>query len=142
MLSQCPLCLIQIHRCFFQDILASVTLSFCSGQTHLSFLTAVSPSFSFSIFQRMFPEKLKSCTWLSALSEAVVKRPFLRLPLATMATAVIVIIAMFNFVMLFLMLRQYCWYMFFLWQHYKSRWPLNIFAYPTFFHSTVFQNPG
>ncbi|XP_016092657.1 adenylate cyclase type 2-like isoform X3 [Sinocyclocheilus grahami] len=47
--------------------------------------------------QRMFPEKLKSCTWLSALSEAVVKRPFLRLPLATVATAVIVIIAMFNF---------------------------------------------
>uniref|UniRef100_A0A9J8C6P7 Adenylate cyclase type 7 n=1 Tax=Cyprinus carpio carpio TaxID=630221 RepID=A0A9J8C6P7_CYPCA len=47
--------------------------------------------------QRMFPEKLKSCTWLSALSEAVVKRPFLRLPLATVTTAVIVIIAMFNF---------------------------------------------
>ncbi|XP_043101381.1 adenylate cyclase type 7 isoform X3 [Puntigrus tetrazona] len=47
--------------------------------------------------QRVFPEKLKSCTWLSALSEAVVKRPFLRLPLATVATAVIVIIAMFNF---------------------------------------------
>ncbi|XP_051754490.1 adenylate cyclase type 7 isoform X2 [Ctenopharyngodon idella] len=46
--------------------------------------------------QRMFPEKLKSCTWLSALSEAVVKRPFLRLPLATVAIAVIVIIAMFN----------------------------------------------
>lgn len=46
--------------------------------------------------QRSFPEKLKSCTWLSALSEAVVKRPFLRLPLATVATAIIVIIAMFN----------------------------------------------
>ncbi|XP_051974308.1 adenylate cyclase type 2-like isoform X1 [Xyrauchen texanus] len=46
--------------------------------------------------QRMFPEKLKSCTWLSALSEAVVKRPFVRLPLATIATIVIVIIAMFN----------------------------------------------
>ncbi|XP_026070950.1 adenylate cyclase type 2-like isoform X2 [Carassius auratus] len=50
-----------------------------------------------SHIQRMFPEKLKSCTWLSALSEAVVKKPFLRLPLATVATAVIVIIAMFNF---------------------------------------------
>ncbi|XP_056600554.1 adenylate cyclase type 7 isoform X3 [Triplophysa dalaica] len=46
--------------------------------------------------QRMFPEKLKSCTWLSALSDAVVKRPFVRLPLATFATAVIVILAMFN----------------------------------------------
>uniref|UniRef100_A0A9J8ATT0 Adenylate cyclase type 7 n=1 Tax=Cyprinus carpio carpio TaxID=630221 RepID=A0A9J8ATT0_CYPCA len=55
------------------------------------------PFFSLFIFQRMFPEKLKSCTWLSALSEAVVKRPFLRLPLATVTTAVIVIIAMFNF---------------------------------------------
>uniref|UniRef100_A0A672PSA4 adenylate cyclase n=1 Tax=Sinocyclocheilus grahami TaxID=75366 RepID=A0A672PSA4_SINGR len=61
--------------------------------------------FFFSIFQRMFPEKLKSCTWLSALSEAVVKRPFLRLPLATVATAVIVIIAMFNFVMVFLIIQ-------------------------------------
>ncbi|XP_059368644.1 adenylate cyclase type 2-like isoform X2 [Carassius carassius] len=50
-----------------------------------------------SHIQRMFPEKLKSCTWLSALSETVVKKPFLRLPLATVATAVIVIIAMFNF---------------------------------------------
>ncbi|TRY90877.1 hypothetical protein DNTS_021953 [Danionella cerebrum] len=46
--------------------------------------------------QRLFPEKLKSCTWLPVLSEAVVKRPFLRLPLATVATAVIVIIAMFD----------------------------------------------
>ncbi|XP_048040965.1 adenylate cyclase type 7 isoform X1 [Megalobrama amblycephala] len=46
--------------------------------------------------QRKFPEKLKSCTWLSALSEAVVKRPFLRLPLATVAIAVIVIIAVFS----------------------------------------------
>ncbi|KAF4111033.1 adenylate cyclase type 7 isoform X2 [Onychostoma macrolepis] len=56
--------------------------------------------------QRMFPEKLKSCTWLSALSEAVVKRPFLRLPLATVATAVIVIIAMFNFY--FKTLENFC----------------------------------
>lgn len=46
--------------------------------------------------QRMFPEKLKSCTWLSALSKAVVKRPFVRLPLVTFATAVIVILAIFN----------------------------------------------
>ncbi|CAM4525215.1 unnamed protein product [Leuciscus chuanchicus] len=46
--------------------------------------------------QRTFPEKLKSCTWLSALSEAVVKRPFLRIPLATVATAVVFIIAIFK----------------------------------------------
>lgn len=46
--------------------------------------------------QRMFPEKLKSCTWLLALSKAVVKRPFVRILLATVATTVIVVIAMFE----------------------------------------------
>ncbi|MCJ8747232.1 hypothetical protein PDJAM_G00151110 [Pangasius djambal] len=46
--------------------------------------------------QKLFPEKLESCQWLPAVSEAVVKRPFVRLPLATMATTVIVIIALFN----------------------------------------------
>ncbi|GAA6081598.1 adenylate cyclase type 7 isoform X1, partial [Tachysurus ichikawai] len=46
--------------------------------------------------QKLFPEKLESCQWLPALSEAVVKRPFVRLPLATIATAIIVIIALFN----------------------------------------------
>ncbi|XP_030650003.1 adenylate cyclase type 7 [Chanos chanos] len=46
--------------------------------------------------QRLFPEKLASCQWLPAVSEAVVKRPCVRLPLATVATAVIVIIAVFN----------------------------------------------
>ncbi|XP_017548721.1 adenylate cyclase type 7 isoform X2 [Pygocentrus nattereri] len=48
--------------------------------------------------QKMFPEKLESCHWLTAMSEAVVKRPFVRLPLATIATMVIVIIALFNLV--------------------------------------------
>ncbi|XP_036439962.1 adenylate cyclase type 7 isoform X2 [Colossoma macropomum] len=48
--------------------------------------------------QKMFPEKLESCQWLTAMSEAVVKRPFVRLPLATIATTVIVIIALFNLV--------------------------------------------
>ncbi|XP_047667649.1 adenylate cyclase type 7 isoform X2 [Tachysurus fulvidraco] len=46
--------------------------------------------------QKLFPEKLESCQWLPALSEAVVKRPFVRLPLATIATTIIVIIALFN----------------------------------------------
>ncbi|CAL8243312.1 unnamed protein product [Lota lota] len=49
-----------------------------------------------SHLQRLFPEKLSSCHWLSALSEAVVKRPIVRLPLATLATAVIVLLAVFN----------------------------------------------
>ncbi|XP_063737471.1 adenylate cyclase type 7 isoform X2 [Eleginops maclovinus] len=47
-------------------------------------------------FQRLFPEKLAQCQWLPALSEAVVKRPCVRLPLATITTAVIVILAIFN----------------------------------------------
>jgi adenylate cyclase 7 len=50
------------------------------------------------VFQRLLPEKLSSCQWLPALSEAVVKRPIVRLPLATLATAVIVLLAVFNLV--------------------------------------------
>ncbi|KAM6942706.1 adenylate cyclase type 7 [Xenentodon cancila] len=46
--------------------------------------------------QRMFPEKLSRCQWLPAVSEAVVKRPCVRLPLATITTAVIIILAVFN----------------------------------------------
>ncbi|KAL2088377.1 hypothetical protein ACEWY4_015276 [Coilia grayii] len=46
--------------------------------------------------QRLFPEKLASCQWLPAVSEAVVKRPCVRLPLATVATAIIIIMAIFN----------------------------------------------
>ncbi|XP_019909494.1 adenylate cyclase type 7 isoform X2 [Esox lucius] len=46
--------------------------------------------------QLLFPEKLSSCQWLSAVSEAVVKRPCIRLPLATITTAVIIILAVFN----------------------------------------------
>ncbi|XP_056237161.1 adenylate cyclase type 7 isoform X2 [Seriola aureovittata] len=46
--------------------------------------------------QRLFPEKLSRCQWLPAVSEAVVKRPCVRLPLATITTAVIIILAVFN----------------------------------------------
>ncbi|XP_063044617.1 adenylate cyclase type 7 isoform X2 [Engraulis encrasicolus] len=46
--------------------------------------------------QRLFPEKLASCQWLPAVSEAVVKRPCVRLPIATVATAIIIIMALFN----------------------------------------------
>ncbi|KAL7406168.1 hypothetical protein ABVT39_014493 [Epinephelus coioides] len=47
-------------------------------------------------FQRLFPEKLSRCQWLPAVSEAVVKRPCVRLPLATITAAAIVILAVFN----------------------------------------------
>ncbi|XP_077443943.1 adenylate cyclase type 7 isoform X1 [Stigmatopora argus] len=46
--------------------------------------------------QRMFPEKLSGCRWLASLSEAVVKKPCVRLPLATITIAVIVLLAVFN----------------------------------------------
>ncbi|CAB1339220.1 unnamed protein product [Coregonus sp. 'balchen'] len=46
--------------------------------------------------QRLFPEKLSSCQWLPAVSEAVVRRPCVRLPLVTITTAVIIILAVFN----------------------------------------------
>uniref|UniRef100_A0A8C9ZWD1 Adenylate cyclase type 7 n=1 Tax=Sander lucioperca TaxID=283035 RepID=A0A8C9ZWD1_SANLU len=47
---------------------------------------------------RLFPEKLSRCQWLPAVSEAVVKRPCVRLPLATITTTVIIILAVFNLV--------------------------------------------
>lgn len=47
-------------------------------------------------FQRLFPEKLSRCQWLPAVSEAVVKRPCVRLPLATITTTVTIILAVFN----------------------------------------------
>ncbi|XP_023646090.1 adenylate cyclase type 2-like isoform X1 [Paramormyrops kingsleyae] len=46
--------------------------------------------------QRLFPEKLASCHWLPTVSEAVCKKPWVRLPLAILSTAVILIIAVFN----------------------------------------------
>uniref|UniRef100_A0A4W6EB26 Adenylate cyclase type 7 n=1 Tax=Lates calcarifer TaxID=8187 RepID=A0A4W6EB26_LATCA len=42
--------------------------------------------------QRLFPEKLSTCQWLTAVSEAVVKRPCVRLPLATITATVIIIL--------------------------------------------------
>ncbi|XP_044026678.1 adenylate cyclase type 7 isoform X1 [Siniperca chuatsi] len=46
--------------------------------------------------QHLVPEKLSRCQWLPAVSEAVVKRPCVRLPLATITTTVIIILAVFN----------------------------------------------
>ncbi|KAM6980412.1 adenylate cyclase type 7 isoform 2-T2 [Aplochiton taeniatus] len=46
--------------------------------------------------QRVFPGKLSNCQWLPAVSEAVVKRPCVRLPLTTISTAVIIILAVFS----------------------------------------------
>ncbi|KAM7423726.1 hypothetical protein PAMA_000205 [Pampus argenteus] len=46
--------------------------------------------------QRLFPEKLSRCRLLPAVSEAVVKQPCVRLPLATITAAAIIILAVFN----------------------------------------------
>ncbi|TWW67430.1 Adenylate cyclase type 2 [Takifugu flavidus] len=46
--------------------------------------------------QHLFPEKLSRCQWLPVMSEAVVKCPCVRLPLATITTAVIIVLAVFN----------------------------------------------
>lgn len=48
--------------------------------------------------QHLFPEKLSRCQWLPVMSEAVVKCPCVRLPLATITTAVIIVLAVFNLV--------------------------------------------
>uniref|UniRef100_A0AAY4EY98 Adenylate cyclase type 7 n=1 Tax=Denticeps clupeoides TaxID=299321 RepID=A0AAY4EY98_9TELE len=72
------------------------SLLFESLHTFKVLLATPHPAPLFS--QRLFPEKLASCQWLPAVSEAVVKRPCVRLPLATITTAVVVIIAIFNLV--------------------------------------------
>uniref|UniRef100_A0A8C6T5Q4 Adenylate cyclase type 7 n=1 Tax=Neogobius melanostomus TaxID=47308 RepID=A0A8C6T5Q4_9GOBI len=56
--------------------------------------------FFLCLVQHLFPEKLTHFQWLSVVSEAVVKRPCVRLPLATTTTVVIGIMAVFNLVSL------------------------------------------
>ncbi|XP_064169438.1 adenylate cyclase type 7 isoform X1 [Anguilla rostrata] len=46
--------------------------------------------------QRWFPEKLASCQWLAAMSEAVGRKPCVRLPMAIVCTAIILVFAIFN----------------------------------------------
>lgn len=70
-------------------------LLICLIPSFLTFLLA-----SLYLLQRLFPEKLSRCQWLPAVSEAVVKRPCVRLPLATITAAVIIILAVFNLVSL------------------------------------------
>uniref|UniRef100_A0A8C7ZXK3 Adenylate cyclase type 7 n=1 Tax=Oryzias sinensis TaxID=183150 RepID=A0A8C7ZXK3_9TELE len=68
----------------------------CSDLSTLNSFFSPSPK----RLQRFFPEKLSQCQWLPAVSEAVVKRPCVRLPLAIVTTAVIIILAVFNMVRL------------------------------------------
>lgn len=53
--------------------------------------------------QHLFPEKLSRCQWLPVMSEAVVKCPCVRLPLATLTTAVIIVLAVFNLVRFYML---------------------------------------
>uniref|UniRef100_A0AAY4F0B7 Adenylate cyclase type 7 n=1 Tax=Denticeps clupeoides TaxID=299321 RepID=A0AAY4F0B7_9TELE len=71
---------------------------FCIFVVQISVILLATPHPAPLFSQRLFPEKLASCQWLPAVSEAVVKRPCVRLPLATITTAVVVIIAIFNLV--------------------------------------------
>uniref|UniRef100_A0A674ML80 Adenylate cyclase type 7 n=1 Tax=Takifugu rubripes TaxID=31033 RepID=A0A674ML80_TAKRU len=79
-------------RCHFgaqmQHIWCIKELRVC--ETHQ--LSLISP------VQHLFPEKLSRCQWLPVMSEAVVKCPCVRLPLATITTAVIIVLAVFNLV--------------------------------------------
>lgn len=77
------------------DVCRSHMLLICLIPAFLTFLLA--PLY---LLQHLFPEKLSRCQWLPAVSEAVVKRPCVRLPLATITTAVIIILAVFNLVSL------------------------------------------
>lgn len=77
------------------EMCKSHTLLLCLIPSSLTFLLS-----SLYLLQRLFPEKLSRCQWLPAVSEAVVKRPCVRLPLATITTAVIIILAVFNLVRL------------------------------------------
>lgn len=76
-----------------------VTHPWCLEMDDCARHTCLIPSsLLFNSLQRLFPEKLSSCQWLPVVSEAVVKRPCVRLALATITTAVIVVLAVFNLV--------------------------------------------
>uniref|UniRef100_A0AAY4F0C2 Adenylate cyclase type 7 n=1 Tax=Denticeps clupeoides TaxID=299321 RepID=A0AAY4F0C2_9TELE len=105
-------CATFIFFCIFvvqiSDFAWENSLLFESLHTFKVLLATPHPAPLFS--QRLFPEKLASCQWLPAVSEAVVKRPCVRLPLATITTAVVVIIAIFNLFDYFDCLSQYSVY--------------------------------
>ncbi|XP_055088483.1 adenylate cyclase type 7 isoform X2 [Periophthalmus magnuspinnatus] len=65
------------------------------GVLFLVLLLAMAICFAGNL-QHLFSEKLIHCQLLPAVSEAVVKQPCVRLPLATTTTAVIIIMAVFN----------------------------------------------
>ncbi|KAJ0001999.1 hypothetical protein NQD34_001795 [Periophthalmus magnuspinnatus] len=69
------------------------------GVLFLVLLLAMAICFAGNL-QHLFSEKLIHCQLLPAVSEAVVKQPCVRLPLATTTTAVIIIMAVFNLVSL------------------------------------------
>ncbi|XP_018605232.1 adenylate cyclase type 2-like isoform X2 [Scleropages formosus] len=63
----------------------------------LAFILLVTAGVCFAgHLQRLFPDKLASCQWLSTMSEAVGKKPWVRLPLAIFSTTIIIIVAVFS----------------------------------------------
>uniref|UniRef100_A0A669F4N8 Adenylate cyclase type 7 n=1 Tax=Oreochromis niloticus TaxID=8128 RepID=A0A669F4N8_ORENI len=100
-----PFAHLQNREGFTQDTIVNGKPLTCCSYLFDSILSFFSPLTS---LQRLFPEKLSGCRWLPAVSEAVVKQPFVRLPLATITTAVIIIMAVFNLVRLCSHYSVYC----------------------------------
>uniref|UniRef100_A0A7N6FAP1 Adenylate cyclase type 7 n=1 Tax=Anabas testudineus TaxID=64144 RepID=A0A7N6FAP1_ANATE len=88
-------CATFIFLCIFLICVKVTCSSTCFIPSFLTFLFAC-----LYLLQLLFPERLSRCQWLPAVSEAVVKRPCVRLPLATVTTAAIIILAVFNLVSL------------------------------------------
>uniref|UniRef100_A0A3B3ZWN0 adenylate cyclase n=1 Tax=Periophthalmus magnuspinnatus TaxID=409849 RepID=A0A3B3ZWN0_9GOBI len=88
-------CATFIFICIFLIQILVTKLGITFGVLFLVLLLAMAICFAGNL-QHLFSEKLIHCQLLPAVSEAVVKQPCVRLPLATTTTAVIIIMAVFN----------------------------------------------
>ncbi|XP_056269038.1 adenylate cyclase type 7 [Pseudoliparis swirei] len=86
------LCIFSVQMLVTKD---RQVLVLCFGVLLWVLLLALAVCFAGQL-QRLFPEKLSRCQWLPAASEAAMKRPCVRLPLASATTAAIVVLAVFN----------------------------------------------
>uniref|UniRef100_A0A8D0CEG0 Adenylate cyclase type 7 n=1 Tax=Scleropages formosus TaxID=113540 RepID=A0A8D0CEG0_SCLFO len=98
-------CAAFIFLCIFliQDLVCrsspcmNTVVNHCSYGSFLSLLAIFFPNAYLCMYQHCFPEKL-ALQWLPSLSEAVGKKPWLRLPLTIISTAIILIMAVFRLV--------------------------------------------
>lgn len=87
---------IWMKTCFFAEQMQKMVYYRYRGCRYRGY--SASPFLLISPVQHLFPEKLSRCQWLPLVSEMVVKCPCVRLPLATITTAVIIVLAVFNLV--------------------------------------------